>query len=221
MKHARSRPLNLRGLKATTVTRTSEDRTSLRRQLRTQRMQLDARARLAAAEALVQSLERLPEFLVDARVAGYWAVGGEMPLHTVYASLRAREQGYFLPIIDESNLLRFARWTPASALRQNRYGIPEPESEDALPPGDLDVVLLPLLGFDRNGNRLGMGAGYYDRSFAFLRDAKRPARPVLVGIGYHFQEVAQITAEAWDVRLDFVATDRELIACTVPDAMTP
>jgi 5-formyltetrahydrofolate cyclo-ligase len=66
-----------------------------------------------------------------------------------------------------------------------------------------------------------MGAGYYDRSFAFLRDAQRPARPVLVGIGYHFQEVAQIAPAEWDVRLDFIATDRELIACSVADAMTP
>ena len=171
---------------------------------------------MAAAEALVPSLEQLPEFLVDPRVAGYWAVNGEMPLHAAYASLRAREQSYFLPVIDASDLLRFARWTPASALRQNRYGIPEPDATDALAPDELDVVLLPLLGFDRTGNRLGMGAGYYDRSFAFLRDATRPVRPVLVGIGYHFQEVKRIVPEAWDIRLDFIATDRELIDCTLP-----
>ena len=182
---------------------------------------MDARERMAAAEALAQSLEQLPEFLVDARIAGYWAVSGEMPLHMAYASLRAREQSYFLPIIDASDLLRFAPWSPRSPLRQNRYGIPEPEGGGTVPPDELDVVLVPLLGFDRSGNRLGMGAGYYDRSFAFLHGIARPARPLLVGIGYHFQEVPQIAPAAWDVPLDFIATDRELIACTVPDAMTP
>ena len=199
----------------------TEDRASLRKRLRTARLRLDARERMAAAEALTQSLEQLPEFLVDSRIAGYWAVSGEMPLHAVYASLRARDQNYFLPVIDASDLLRFARWTPASPLRQNRYGIPEPDSADAVPANELDVVLLPLLGFDRTGNRIGMGAGYYDRSFAFLRGTARPARPLLVGIGYHFQEVPQITPAAWDIGLDFIATDRELIACTVADAMTP
>ena len=194
----------------------------MRQSLRAQRAGLDARERMAAAEALARSLEQLPEFLVDARIAGYWAVGGEMPLHAVYSSLRTREQKYFLPLLAEPNLLRFAAWQPGAALRHNRYGIPEPDvAQGDVAPSELDVVLLPLLGFDRNGNRLGMGAGYYDRSFAFLRDAPRPARPLLVGIGYHFQELAQIAAEAWDIRLDFIATDRELIACTVPDAMTP
>jgi len=124
-------------------------------------------------------------------------------------------------LISESNLLSFAPWAPGAPLRHNRYGIPEPERGEMLAPDELDVVLLPLLGFDRSGNRLGMGAGYYDRSFEFLREATRPSRPVLVCIGYHFQEVPPMTAEPWDVRLDFVATDRELIACTVADAMTP
>jgi len=82
---------------------------------------------MAAAEALAKSLEQLPEFLVDARVAGYWAVGGEMPLHAVYSSLRAREQEYFLPLLAEPDLLRFAAWQPGAALRHNRYGIPEPD----------------------------------------------------------------------------------------------
>ena len=198
------------------------DRSAVRQRLRAQRAGLDARERMAAAEALAKSLEQLPEFLVDARIAGYWAVGGEMPLHAVYSSLRKREQEYFLPLLAEPDLLRFAAWQPGSALRHNRYGIPEPDvAKGDLAPNELDVVLLPLLGFDREGNRLGMGAGFYDRSFAFLRDARRPARPVLVGIGYHFQEVAQIDPAEWDVRLDFIATDRELIACSVADAMTP
>ena len=178
---------------------------------------------MAAAEALVAMLERLPEFLVDARIAGYWAVAGEIPLHAAYASLRSREQQYFLPLVTVANELQFAAWHAGADVHANRYGIPEPVAppDARLGAADLDVVLVPLLGFDRRGNRLGSGAGFYDRTFAFLRTAPRPARPVLVGIGYHFQEVAELMPESWDVRLDFIATDCELIACTVADVMTP
>ena len=72
---------------------------------------------------------------------------------------------------------------------------------------------MPLLAFDRRGNRLGYGGGYYDRSFAFLKDQLRPTEPLLVGIAYDFQELPEIAPERWDIALDFIATDRELIDC--------
>jgi 5-formyltetrahydrofolate cyclo-ligase len=77
---------------------------------------------------------------------------------------------------------------------------------------------VPLLGFDRHGHRLGFGGGYYDRSFAFLRDLERPSKPLLVGIGYASQEIDSLAPEDWDVRLDYVATERELIDCTDAEA---
>ncbi len=188
----------------------------MRRRRRALCTQLPARERASAAAALVRSLEGLPEFLVDNHIAGYWAVRGEMPLHAVYASLRARGQGYFLPVLGNERTLRFAQWQAGAALHNNRYGIPEPDVPVTVQvqPDTLDLVLVPLLGFDRRGSRLGSGGGWYDRSFAFMRDITRPARPILVGIGYHFQEIAELAPEPWDVRLDFVATDRELIDCT-------
>ena len=82
----------------------------------------------------------------------------------------------------------------------------------------MDVILLPLLAFDRQGRRLGAGGGWYDASLAFLREVSRPATPLLVGIGYAFQEVEAIPREPWDVDLDYVATDAELIACGPVDA---
>lgn len=195
-------------------------RSELRQRLRARRAQLNASERLSAAAALAAALEQIPEFLVDTRIAGYWAVRGEMPLLAAFASLRAREQNYCLPILTDSGVLRFAPWRPGAALATNRFGIPEPEvaSDRQLAANDLDVVLVPLIGFDRFGNRLGSGGGWYDRSFAFLGDVPRPARPVLVGIGYHFQEVAGLGAESWDVRMDFIATDKELIDCTESSA---
>lgn len=196
------------------------DRSQLRERLLVQRTQLPASERISAATALAATLEQLPEFLVDARIAGYWAVRGEMSLHAAFASLRSRGQAYCLPLLSDDGVLCFAPWQPGSPLRSNRYGIPEPDVpvDTRLTPMDLDVALVPLLGFDRHGNRLGSGGGWYDRSFALLHVAPRPARPILVGIGYHFQEVAKLDAQSWDVRMDFIATDRELIDCTEPTA---
>lgn len=190
-------------------------RASLRARLRARRAATSASERVGAAGGIVASLEQLPEFQIDERVAGYWAVGGELPLHAAVARLRARGQQYHLPVLGAGNALRFAPLRADGAVQPNRYGIPEPEcaADALLAPQQLDLVLLPLVAFDRRGHRLGMGAGYYDRSFAFLRALARPASPVLVGIGYSFQEVEVLPALDHDVRLDFVATESELIDC--------
>ena len=193
-------------------------RTALRRELRARRAALSARERLAAAEGVVAQLEKIPEFLTDRLVAGYWAVGGELPLLGLMPGIRAREQQYHLPIVVDGKHLRFAPWRPGIEVEPNRYGIPEPvcaESEH-LAPNKIDVVLVPLLGFDRNGWRIGFGGGYYDRSFAFLREREEVGKPVLVGVGYALQEIDAIDAMPWDVRLDYVATERELIDLTPP-----
>lgn len=176
-------------------------------------MDLGAAERIRAAEALATTLEQLPEFVVDANVAGYWAVRGEPPLNLAYGRLRAREQKYFLPLVTSAGALEFAEWRPGTEVQPNRYGIPEPRSDVRHAASHMDLILVPLLGFDRAGNRLGSGAGYYDRTFAFLNQLPRPAQPVLVGIGYHFQEVPRLEPESWDVAMDFIATDRELIDC--------
>lgn len=198
----------------------ADDPASIRAKMREQRARLTPTERIAAASAVAASLEQLPEFLVDPRIAGYWAVGGEVPLHAAVAQLRTREQPYFLPIVTTDRTLRFAPLKPGAQVAANRYGIPEPEhaQADLLAPRQLNLVLVPLTAFDRSGHRLGMGGGYYDRSFAFLRDVPRPAQPLLVGIGYAFQEVATLPAQDWDIALDFIATEKELIDCTPPES---
>lgn len=186
----------------------------LRTRLREAREKLGAAERIGAAQAVLASLESLPEFLVNTAIAGYWAVRGEVPLNLVYARTRSREQTYHLPILTEHKALIFAPWQNGDGVTINRYGISEPNAAKAVDASLLELILVPLLGFDRRGNRLGSGAGYYDRTFAFLKNQTRPAQPLLVGIGYHFQEVATMTPNDWDVPMDFIATDRELIDCT-------
>jgi 5-formyltetrahydrofolate cyclo-ligase len=196
---------------------TQPTRAAVREAMRARRDALPPAARLAAAEALAGHLAELPEMQTDERVAGYWAVRGEVSLHRVVAMARARGQAFHLPVIveDRGAPLRFARWHTGEPVAANRFGIPEPVCDGAqlLHPRALELVFVPLVAFDRRGHRLGTGAGFYDRSFAFLRDGERPREPLLVGVGYAFQEVAALADEPWDVPLDFVCTERELIEC--------
>lgn len=180
--------------------------------MRAQRSALPAAQRLAAADAVARHVRSLDAVRAAGYVAGYWATGGEVPLHALLVPAPAFV--YCLPCLTDGNALRFAPWRAGDALLQNRYGIPEPDLAPAsqLAPDAMDVVLVPLLAYSRDGVRLGAGGGYYDRSFAFLHAAPRAAKPLLVGIAYAFQEQA-LQAEAWDVGLDYVATERELIRC--------
>ena len=186
------------------------------------RRQLKPAERVAAAQGLRQSLEQLPEFLTDTHVAGYWATGGELPLNMAIAPMAERGQTFYLPIVTKSGgkrRLTFAPWTTGEDVETNEMGIPEPKAaERIIEASALDLVLVPLLGFDRRGTRLGFGGGYYDRSFEFLRGQKRPAQPLLVGVAYAFQELDSIETAEWDISLDYVATDKELIDCTGGDA---
>lgn len=195
-----------------------DPRAAIRRAMRRKRASLSAPERLAAADAIAEVLGELPELLTDQYVAGYWAVAGEVSLHRVVPPLLRREQTYLLPVLspDGDPSLRFAPWRPGAAVAPNRYGIPEPQCPPSalVEAAEIELVLLPLLAFDRRGHRLGTGAGYYDRSFAFLKEVERPALPLLVGVAYAFQEVKSLEVEPWDVPLDFVATEHELIECT-------
>ena len=183
-------------------------RPRLRLELRERRAALPPSERLAAADAVARRLADQPEARQPGYVGGYWAVGGELPLHAVQMRL-APGQAWCLPVVLDGGSLGFAPWRAGDPLRTNRFGIPEPDLETAslLDPADLSLVLVPLLGFDRAGHRLGMGGGYYDRSFAFRRG--RAAPPLLVGVAYACQEVAALDAEPWDVDLDALATERE------------
>lgn len=189
-------------------------RRELRQHLAAQRRALTPAQRITAAQGLRHSLEQLPEYHTDARVAGYWACDGELPLNLVIPPLATRGQRFLLPMLGEDRQLRFAPWAAGEPVQPNRYGIPEPVApREWFAPFQLDLVLVPLLGFDRHGHRLGYGGGWYDRSFAFLADQVRPTEPLLVGIAYDFQELPVIKPEPWDVPLDYIATDRELIDC--------
>ncbi|WP_369915753.1 5-formyltetrahydrofolate cyclo-ligase [Xanthomonas sp. NCPPB 3005] len=184
---------------------TPDDRDLLRQQLRARRRALPAAARLAAADALALRLLDLPFAPQHGHVAGYWAMDGEIALHRWQLSLPAGVQ-YCLPVLS-GKTLRFAPWRPGQPLSANRYGIPEPDvaAEATLAPEQMALVVAPLVGFDAGGGRLGMGGGWYDRSFAFRQRQAPP--PWLVGAAFAAQQVDALSVAAWDVALDAVCTD--------------
>ncbi len=184
------------------------DRITLRKQLKAQRHDLSSAVRINAAQALAEQIKTLAIANRPGYVAGYWASSGEMPLLAVQLGLQA-SQIWCLPLIREDGTLGFAPWRSGDPLSTNRYGIPEP---DVSPSSQLDIsqmqiVLMPLLGFDRNGFRLGMGGGYYDRTLAAYRD--RPAPPWRIGVAYAFQEIAIHAPSPWDVPLHAIVTETE------------
>ena len=197
----------------------SRDKVALRRELRARRVAVPAPERIRAAESVADLLQTYSEFHKPGYVAGYWAIDGELPLHVVQLQLRA-DQVWCLPCIQNDETLRFSPWRPGDALVSNRFDIPEPDvsATSTLAAEEMSVILLPLLGFTRSGLRLGMGGGFYDRSLAFGQ--KRSPRPWLLGVGYAFQEVETLPGDSWDVPLDALVTEQELIVCSRAPTMS-
>ncbi len=195
---------------------TVNERDTLRRQLRERRRAIPAAERIAAADALAQHLLALPFAPHGGHVAGYWAADGEIALHRWQLGLPA-DVVYCLPVL-HGQVLRFAPWRPGQALTSNRFGIPEPDVDpsQALPAEAMALVAMPLVGFDGAGNRLGMGGGWYDRSFAFRQREVPP--PWLVGVGFAAQRVPSLAAAGWDVPADAICTERETLLLQSPSA---
>lgn len=185
----------------------TSERQPLRARLRALRRTITPSQRIEAAQSLAQQLLALPFAPASGPVAGYWAVDGEIALHAWQTSLPSSTT-YCLPVLRDSRKLTFAPWCPGHPLVTNRYGIPEPDVDESalIAPEDMRLVIVPLVGFATSGHRLGMGAGWYDRSFAFRQHAAAP--PWLVGAGFAAQQIDDIAHESWDVALDAICTEQ-------------
>jgi len=192
----------------------SDVRALIRRRMRSLCADMTPAERMRAGAAIARILEDSGIVRENTAVAGFWSLPTEVPMLIVQMLIERLGARYHLPILGPEQQLRFGSFRAGQNVRANRFGIPEPaEPEHFLSPSDLDVVLMPLTAFDRSGNRLGSGGGWYDRSFAFRSDGTRSS-PTLVGIAFADQETASVPHESWDVRMDMVITDRELIRCT-------
>jgi 5-formyltetrahydrofolate cyclo-ligase len=118
--------------------------------------------------------------------------------------------------------MRFGRVGRTTRMAPNRYGIPEPLDARPLRARQLDLLLMPLVGFDHRGYRLGMGGGYYDATLAFMQHRRLWRKPRLVGIAYECQRVEALPHDPWDMPLDAVLTERRVpLQLTPPSASLP
>ena len=191
-------------------------RRTLRARLAARRGSLTPGERAHAARAVASNALKTLPLHAGKRVAVYASLPSE--LNTAPLIELARERGceLYLPRIDRPRSARGMRFLAMDgALKRNRLGIDEPDPAAArIGARWLDLVLLPLLGFDRSGVRLGTGGGFYDRAFAFRNHRHAWHAPRLVGLAYAFQELEAIEAAAHDVRMDAVITDEGVIQCS-------
>jgi len=159
-----------------------------------------------APQALCKNVLKYISFPPHGIIAGYIARAAEMDVAPLMAALAAQGYSLALPVITgRDTALTFRLYKPGDALVLGKMGIPEPLA--AAPMAAPDVLLVPLLAFDRARNRLGAGGGYYDRTFAALQKN----RPILgIGIGFSCQETLSVPIDAHDVQLDRIATEIEV-----------
>ena len=186
-------------------------RTELRKHLRRKRRSLSFEQQQQASEQLALNLLKHPDLHRARHIGIYLANDGEIDPHLYIHLARRKGIHFYLPILHPvyPGKLVFSPYFDGIRLSANRFGIPEPPFPRSRrrPAWALDAVLFPLVGFDENGGRLGMGGGFYDRTFAFSRIRPGMA-PKLIGLAHDFQKVKELPIEPWDVPLHGVVTDK-------------
>lgn len=189
-------------------------RDSIRKTMRNKRRALSLSQRSRAANQFVDHFSKSRVFINSDRIAFYLANDGELDPAPLLGVAWSMGKSCYLPVLtaNHDKSLLFAPYEPGDPLVYNRYGIGEPyvAARHRVKARQLDLIIMPLVAFDANGNRIGMGGGYYDRTLAYLNSRRNWLKPKLVGIGYDMQEVNSIDSESWDVALTYICTESVL-----------
>jgi 5-formyltetrahydrofolate cyclo-ligase len=185
----------------------------LRQQLKKQRQQLSQLQQTQAAAKMVQHLSQTHFYKKAQHIALYLPVNGEADPSTLFKNNSDPQKKFYLPVLSpmQEKHLCFVQWHQNTVFKKNIYAIPEPliTASNQIAIKQLDVVIMPLLAFDKRGNRLGMGGGYYDRSFAFKQHNSTFKKPLLVAYAHQFQQQNKLLAQAWDVPFDAYVTETQ------------
>jgi 5-formyltetrahydrofolate cyclo-ligase len=187
-------------------------RNSIRREMRARRRALSPEERSKANHALRTHVRSLPAFRAARRIGVYIAFDGEPDLRPLISGAASRKKRFFVPVLTGAKM-RFVALAHGARLAKNFFGILEPPAGRAVDARTLDLVLTPLVAFDGRGTRIGVGRGYYDRRFAFLRARRRWLKPKLLGVGYALQEVPALETRPWDIPLWGVVTEAGVRRC--------
>jgi 5-formyltetrahydrofolate cyclo-ligase len=194
----------------------ADAKAGMRRELRRRRRALAPGQQATAALAVAATLATLPAWRDAAAIALYLPADGEIGTEAI--ATRARQAGIalYLPVVNELGDMHFAAWREGDTLQPNRYGIPEPPADaPRAATAAVDIICLPLVGWDTHGGRLGMGGGYYDRLLSGVEG------PLKVGLAHACQRVGAVPREHWDIKLDYVATDDGLHDCRNRESLAP
>lgn len=181
-----------------------QDNAQLRTQLRQARRALTDDEQNQHQQRAAKHLLSLPLWQnTSLHVGVSLSFDGELSLAASITLLRRQKHHLYLPCLHTDGYLIFAHWNVDTPLIKNQYGIEEPNTTQYVLVDQLDVLLLPLVGVDQQGNRLGMGGGYYDKTLARVQ-----CRPYLIGMAHHLQQVEQLAAQPWDIPLDALITEQ-------------
>lgn len=187
-------------------------RPQLRHLLRQARRALTPAQQREAARGLYRQLAQHPLFRRARHIALYLPNDGEIDPRLLLRAAQRRGKATYLPVLSPwpQTKMVFQRIRPGEKLRPNRFRILEPRMNIARQRKvwTLDLVLLPLVGFDDAGGRLGMGGGFYDRSLAYLARRKQWRKPTLLGLAHECQKVERLAQASWDVPLQGTVSDR-------------
>jgi 5-formyltetrahydrofolate cyclo-ligase len=186
-------------------------RAHLRRQMRAGRRALPPAERHRRAERMARRLAGTMLFRNSRRIAFYMANDGEMDPAPLMRRAWAMGKRTYLPVLCDmgSRHMWFAPFRAGDRLAPNRFGILEPVAPRTRA-RNLDLVLAPLVAFDPEGNRLGMGGGFYDHTLAFLTSRRHWCKPIVMGLAYQLQRVERLPHQPWDVPLAGIATETAL-----------
>ncbi len=182
----------------------------LRQSLRIKRRQLNTSQQEEKSKQIATLIHDLAVYHDARSIAGYWSNDGEINPSHILEQANAQQKICYLPIvIEKSKQLQFAQYQNNDPLLPNRFGILEPEpTRKKAPISDIDLILIPLVGFDNNGHRVGMGEGYYDQSLAELKESYKTKKPFLLGLAYELQRVDTLPTNEWDIPLHGILTEQ-------------
>ena len=180
---------------------------TLRQSIRIQRRSVSTSDREKFAKRLLSQVQKLANFKNGQKIALYLPNDGEIDTKYIQNFLKSKGFSIYLPIL-VGKRLKFAK--VGKNFRKNRYGIDEPVSTQILDANQLNILFMPLVGFDKDKNRIGMGGGFYDRTLSFKTRQKNYKNPKLYGLAFDCQEVAKLNVKPWDIKLDAIITPSKI-----------
>jgi len=191
----------------------------LRKTLRARRQQLTSNQQQLHSKQACQQLLASALLNQSKKIAVFISQDGELSTNRLIEHLwQTPNLEVYLPAVEtRPNLhMGFSRYTPNTTMRLNSFGIPEPDFpiEHHLSGQQMDLVIMPLVGFDSHGNRLGMGGGFYDRTFAFKLEQPQ-LKPLLIGWAHSCQQVDTLEKQTWDVPLNALVTERGVLTWSI------